>query len=181
MRDPGDADEISVEGEHSRSVLESDGCDQRVNRRQRDPLCAPLAKDGGGIPVRRESTRLQHFPLREVVLYLADTSRVRPCRNSATMTPVSTKGSDSAIMRCNSTPARPGEEFRKSIQMELSTRIKSDFSGRPSCRPSRCRFRSGQGSLFDFPSARATPEPFRRFAVWSLNVSASVPCGPRFR
>jgi hypothetical protein len=72
VRDPGDADEISVEGEHSRSVLESDGCDQRVNRRQRDPLCAPLAKDGGGIPVRRESTRLQHFPLREVALHLAD-------------------------------------------------------------------------------------------------------------
>jgi hypothetical protein len=44
--------------------------------------------------------------------------------------PVSANGSASSIMRRNSAPARPGEELKKSIQTELSTRIKRDFSAR---------------------------------------------------
>src|SRR6267154_1413473 len=50
-------------------------------------------------------------------------SRVRPWRISATTTPVSARGSTSAIIRRNSSPARPGKELKKSIHTELSTRI----------------------------------------------------------
>jgi hypothetical protein len=50
----------------------------------------------------------------------------------------------SAIIRRNSAPARPGEELKKSIQTELSTRIKRGFSARPLSHPSRFRFRSSE-------------------------------------
>jgi len=57
------------------------------------------------------------------------TSRLRPWRISEITTPVSTKGSASSIIRRNSLPARPGEELKKSIQTDVSTRIKSDSGG----------------------------------------------------
>ena len=64
-------------------------------------------------------------------------SLVRPCKTSATTTPVRTKGSPSSIIRRSSAPARPGEDLKKSIQTELSTRIKRGFSEMLQGPPSR--------------------------------------------
>ena len=93
------------------------------------------------------------------------TSRLRPCRISVTIIPVSPKGSASEIMRCNSPPAGDGDELRKSIQTEVSTRIKSGFSGGSWECPAKCRCRSIAKCPFGFLSGQAVPRLYRQSAA----------------
>src|SRR5882724_3552803 len=105
-------------------------------------------------------------------------SRVRPCRISATTTPVSTKGSASLIIRRNSSPARPGAELKKSIHTELSTRINRASSASLSSHPSRSPFHNGEGGPSGSPSAPAAPALCLRFLASSSAASACAPCAP---
>src|SRR5882724_2977288 len=95
------------------------------------------------------------------------TSRLRPCKTSVTTTPANAKGSASPIMRRNSTPAREGEELRKSIQTELSTKIKLGFSALTWDRLSRCHYRSTEGYPYGFLNERVIREPYLRSGVCS--------------
>jgi len=83
--------------------------------------------------------------------------RVSPCKTSAATIPVSAKGSAVRIIRRSSAPAAPGEELKKSIQTEVSTRIKRGFSATSSDPPSKCRFRSSERLIYGSPIGRATP------------------------
>src|SRR2546425_1792397 len=56
--------------------------------------------------------------------------------------PVRATGSSSSMRRRSSRPPEPGDRLRKSIQTELSTRIKRASAAALSGRPSRCLRRS---------------------------------------
>ena len=82
-----------LEIQKSRSRAELSGrCDQSVDRRERDRFRASKAKDGRRPMVGSESARFEHFPLREVLLDLADATG-ETSRTLVAMTLVPVKGS----------------------------------------------------------------------------------------
>src|SRR5207302_1163165 len=69
-----------------------------------------------------------------------------------------------AIMRRNSAPAREGEELRKSIQTELSTKIKPGFSAWPWEPLSICHCRNTGECPYGSPNGPVTPRLYPRSA-----------------
>jgi len=98
-------------------------------------------------------------------------SLVRPCKISVSTTPVNARGSLSEIIRRNSAPARVGEELKKSIQTELSTRIKRDFSSTPSGHLSRYHCRNNGAALFGFQTERGVRALCQRSGASSSGAS----------
>src|ERR1700730_14815343 len=70
--DAGNAPEVLIDGEDTGTIFQCNGCDQRIDSCQHDAFRAGEAKDDRSLTIRRESARLEHFPLREVALYRAD-------------------------------------------------------------------------------------------------------------
>lgn len=83
--------------------------------------------------------------------------RTRPSRIWVTIIPLRANGSASAILRRNSAPALAGDELKKLIQTELSTKIRCGSPGWLFDLPARCQFRGSAKCLCGFPSE---PEGF---------------------
>jgi len=112
-RDMSDSGEILVEREDAGAMLESNSCNQGVDRGERDPSRIRGTINVSCVAVGLKSSGLdQSHCARYCSIALA--SFVRPCKTSAITTPVRAKDSASSIIRRSSAPARPGEELKKS-------------------------------------------------------------------
>src|SRR5215467_16382477 len=53
-------------------MIKGNGSNERVDRGQRESFCAAGTENSGSFPVRRETHRLEHFPLGKMMLDLIE-------------------------------------------------------------------------------------------------------------